>query len=157
MSICTMFSCTKNDDVVSNSNNNQQTGTYIDLGLSSGTKWKISDEKNPNDVEHGYFTYSESIAKFGNKLPTLEQWMELINECDWSGTKVIGPNGGSIRLTAVGYRNCKGSVLMGQFGHYWSYTPSGEGKAWFLNICPTSRSMQDISQCFGQSVRLVQN
>lgn len=84
---------------------------YIDLGLPSGTLWKIKNET-------GYYTYDKAMSLFGN-LPTLEQILELKSECQWtingSGYKVTGPNGNSIVLSAGGRGPNAGSVSLWLF------------------------------------------
>lgn len=129
---------------------------YVDLGLSSGTKWKSVNEK-------GFYTYDRAKRNFGSRLPTREQWMELRNECDWiwkgMGFKVIGPNGKSITLPAAGYRCCNGDDvdLVGDNGFYWSSTPDGSENACFLYSCPDEVRLMNSIRCFGLSVRLVLN
>lgn len=51
---------------------NQQ---FIDLGLPSGTLWAAENEE-------GYFTFNEAVDKFGNSMPTKEQFEELIEHTD---------------------------------------------------------------------------
>lgn len=137
------------------------TGEYVDLGLPSGTKWKTENEKNPNDAEHDFYTYEEAVAKFGNKLPTKEQFEELKDSCIWSwtgdGYKVYGPNGDSITLPAAGYRNCNGNVNReGTDGCYWSSsTPYDPDYAWYITFYSTYVYTDIGYRCYGQSVRLV--
>lgn len=139
-----------------------QAQSYVDLGLSSGTKWKTSNEKNSVGAEYAFFYYYEATAKFGNNLPSREQWMELVNECEWTwtgmGYKVVGPNGNFISLPAAGIRDCDGSVGgTGTNGEYWSSTLSSES-AWSIDFYQGSVKMYDDTwRCIGQSVRLVQN
>ena len=90
---------------------------YVDLGLPSGTLWKNANEGGDN----ARYTYDEAVSRWGSKLPTKEQLVELKNKCRWKwttrkgvkGYKVIGPNGKSIFLPATGYRDCNGNVLQG--------------------------------------------
>lgn len=143
-------------------NGNEVPGKYVDLGLSSGTGWKTVNEENAADAEHEFFTYQEAIAAYGNKLPSREQWMELVNECSWSwagmGYKVVGPNGKSISLPAAGFCSCEGSVdLVGSDGVYWTSTPNGSDDAWGLGFSSEGVDMDYDSRCYGCSVRLVQN
>ena len=69
---------------------------YVDLGLTSGTKWKTTNETRPNDT-CDFYTYDEAVAKFGDNLPTIEQFLEIGNECRWtftdSGYVAVGKNG----------------------------------------------------------------
>ena len=113
-------------------------GDYVDLGLSSGTKWKALNEYNPNDA-NGFYTYEEATSLFGKNLPTKVQWMELINECKWTwsgmGYKVVGANGNSITIPAEGVPAVSGGEIMdvGTVGYYWSSTPY-DSKCWLLVI-----------------------
>lgn len=166
LSICVVFSCTRDDDEtnsggVSNSGA-ESNDTYVDLGLPSGTKWKASNEINAADAQYDFFTYDEAVSRFGNRLPTKEQCEELNAVCQWmwngSGYRVTGPNGNYIVLPAAGYRNCSGSVsIVGSNGLYWSSTPEVSGGAWGLYFGSGSVRMVYGSRCYGFSVRLVQD
>ena len=129
---------------------------WVDLGLPSGTLWKNKNEK-------GFYDYDAAVHSFGSKLPTKEQLEELKNSCKWiwtgSGFKVVGPNGVSIVLPADGYRGCGGRVGgVGSYGSYWSSTPYDSGIAWGLDFeTGVVYSMDELSRCCGQSVRLVCN
>ena len=135
------------------------TGNYVDLGLSSGTKWKNANEMSPDD-ENGFYDYDLAMSLFEKNMPTKEQWMELVNECTWSwtgmGYKVTGPNVKSIVLPAAGYRSCNGSVCdVGSDGDYWSSTPSGPEDTWDLAFDLGEVYMDFSLRCRGLSVRLV--
>ena len=128
----------------------------VDLGLPSGTLWKDKNE------EGGFYTYDQAVSKFGDKLPTKEQFEELKNSCQWtwngSGYKVVGPSGNSIVLPAAGYRGSDGSVhSVGSGGYYWSSTPDGSEYAWNLRFISGRLYMGNYSRCCGLSVRLVQD
>ena len=127
---------------------------YVDLGLSSGTYWKETNES-------GFYNYDNAVSKFGNKLPTKEQLEELKNECEWTwtgnGYKVTGPNGESITLPAAGFRYCNGDVYdVGTRGRYWSSTPYASDLAWCLYFNSSGVNMSLSYRCRGRSVRLVQ-
>ena len=94
---------------------------FIDLGLKSGTLWKIRNEKG------GLCTYDIAKARlrFENKLPTKEQFEELKSSCQWEwtgdGYKVTGPNGNSIFMPAEGRINSFDDLFgVGTLGCYWS-------------------------------------
>lgn len=132
----------------------------VDLGLPSGTLWKDKNE------EGGFYTYEQAKNKFGVKIPTEEQYEELINKCQWSwigsGYKVTGPNGNSIVLPASGaIQDCyvnKEVQYVGELGMYWSSTPNDSGNAWALGFDRATGEHVDIHKCcYGFSVRLVQN
>ncbi len=86
---------------------------YVDLGLPSGTLWR-------NNNEPGYTTHEYAISRYEDKLPTIEQFNELLEECQWiwteNGYLITGPNGNSIFLHASGWpiedkpNNRKGSA-----------------------------------------------
>ena len=62
------------------------------------------------------------------RMPTLEEQMELLDECIWkwtelngiNGYRVTGPNGNSIFLPAAGYRYGTELGRRGAHGAYWS-------------------------------------
>lgn len=132
---------------------------YVDLGLPSGTLWKNQNEGR----DYARYTYDSAVSKFGNKLPTKEQFEELKNECEWSwigsGYKFTGSNGVSIILPAAGLRTCNGDVKeVGTGAHYWSSTPYGSDYAWGLRLWSRAILLDyHHDRCEGRSVRLVQN
>lgn len=94
---------------------------FINLGLSSGTLWS-------NINEEGYFTFDETNDRFGDNVPTIGEWMELINNCKWvwdfynNQMIVIGKNGNKITFPITGCQIGK-RVYIPYFnfsGHYWS-------------------------------------
>lgn len=141
----------------SNTKQNKQTHQeYVDLGLPSGTLWKSSNEKG------GFVSYDEAISKYGDKLPTLEQWEELKGMCSWTwtgkGYKVTGDNGNSITLPAAGYRYCSGNMNgVGSYGDYWSSAYKDSDDAWSLSFYSGGVGMYNNKRCHGFSVRLVQD
>ncbi len=161
-----LVQCTKNNEAPDNGNTNTQVDTvgdndYVDLGLISMTLWKATNEKNPADEKHGFYTYEEAVAKFGKNLPTKEQFEELKNSCSWVWNslgiyKVFGPNGNYILLPASGCRDCNGEVAYNRtYGFYWSSTPDSPTKAWYLNFYSNEIYMYNNSRCYENSVRLV--
>lgn len=133
---------------------------YVDLGLRSMTMWKRNNEMNVTD---GFFTYDEAIAAFGNNLPTMEQFLELKSSCKWvwfsvGFYKVFGPNKNYIILPAAGFRDCEGEFCYARsYGFYWSSTPDGSTKAWYMNFYSDAVYMYNYNRCYANSVRLVKN
>lgn len=117
-------------------------GEFVDLGLSSGTKWKTENEFNPADSAYGFYRYAEAVRLFGSYLPTKQQWEELKNECtftiiDDSWTRITGPNGNSIMVRKMGYRGTDNKVCKENegVGYYWTSTYNSENnRAWFIEI-----------------------
>lgn len=99
-----------------------QNQDYVDLGLPSGTLWKVSNES----ILYGR---DAAVQKFGNKLPSSSQIAELSSHCTWtwmgSGYKVTGPNGRFIVLPAMGWGNCENNDVeqYGNVGEYWVFSP----------------------------------
>lgn len=128
---------------------------FIDLGLPSGTLW--ADEN-----EEGYYTFDEAAEKYGDNLPTREQFMELEAQCQWEWVgdryKVTGTNGNTIVLSADGFHIYDGYVYdIGSIGLYWSSTPNGSDNAWGLDFSFNGVCILNGNRCYGRSVRLVKN
>ena len=126
---------------------------YIDLGLPSGTLWAVENEE-------GLYNYKDAVAKYGDSLPTREQWEELMNQCKWkwngSGYEVTGPNGKSIVLPAMGIRYDDGYVDdVGSIGNYRSSTPNGSDYGWCINFNSRNMYLNFYVRYYGESVRLV--
>lgn len=111
---------------------------YVDLGLPSGTYWK---DKN----ENGYYEKEEAIRLFGGRMPTREQFEELITYCEWSFSgwgvsdeyyRVTGPNGNSIVLPLAGEILIENDSRYGygQSGTYWSSTKGESGEPYKLSL-----------------------
>ena len=138
----------------------ESVGGFVDLGLPSGTLWKYKNETD-RDMDWDHFTYDNAVKVFGKSLPTREEWDELTDECEWTfldnGFMVVGPNGNSIILQNMGYRDCNwGLNGSGAEGYFWSGTPDGSDKAWALLFMGEQKVVGDGNdRCFGFSVRLV--
>ena len=133
---------------------------WVDLGLPSGTLWR------DRNAEGGLYTYYQAVAKFGNQLPTKEQFAELKEYCScyWTGNgfNVVGKNSETLFFPACGittYGNERPHDV-GNNGYYWSLTPynskGGDDHQYILRFessyfAPTS----DIDRRNSISVRLV--
>ena len=131
---------------------------YIDLGLPSCTLW--ADEN-----AEGYYAFDEAKKKFRESLPTIEQWQELIDNCEWlwdlkkKQMVVIGKNGNKIILPAAGGRDGINLYGVGSNGYYWSssiYTDR-QGYAYYVHFYSGGVYRFDCSRFSGQSVRLIKN
>ncbi len=155
--VTTGKSVVEKDAIEAERQNLLNSGVVVNLGLPSKTLWYAKNEGGDN----ARYTYDEAVSKFGNKLPSNEQFQELMDRCIWtwtgSGCKVVGPNGNSIYFPAAGDRSCRGSVSrVGSSGHYWSSTPCS-GFAYCLDINSDEVHMFYDFRCYGRSVRLVQD
>ena len=126
---------------------------YVDLGLS--VYWKNSNES-------GYYTYDEAVERFGNRMPTKEQYDELSQKCEWKwngskkGYDIKGPSGNSIFLPAAGCRECDGNVEeVGIHGCYWLFSPLENGFAQGISFRASNRLRFEYEHCCGHPVRLV--
>ena len=129
----------------SNTNNEivyWQNQEYVDLGLPSGTLW-ATENAGGDGV---YYTYAEAVSKFGNNLPTKEQFEELHEKCTFQltsfGYRIVGPNKNSIYLPLEGSRQ-----------GYW-YNKSNKGNMHGLFF---SSGVNELGSNYGFSVRLVKD
>lgn len=141
---------------------------YVDLGLTSGTKWNTVNETKSSDKD-GLYRYDDAISLFGDNLPTNAQWEELQEECTWTwidstGYEIVGPNGNSIILHAAGYNNGKVGIYTGTRGGYWSAIPTissveTSGRIFFYLLFNSNGVSKDTddSGAYHLSVRLVEN
>lgn len=156
---CLLTACKENNSP----NNNEE--SYVDMGLTSGTLWKTHNEVNTNNA-YGLFTFQEAVNKFGQQVPTKEQWQELLDECTWSwtyeGFKVLGRNKNFIIIPAEGAMDDMDTEPygIGEDGNYWTSAPSGTKDAWAFEFEESGRDMgidNNLSQNTRISVRLVQD
>lgn len=166
----TMPRCAKNDGCPGSNGGNPGnivdtvvSDEYVDLGLRSMTLWKNANEPNEADPGNGLYTYDEAITAFGSKLPTREQFVELQQSCKWNWVDagyyiVVGPNKNHITMPAAGFRDCQGGFYYSRsYGFYWSSTPDGPTKAWYLNFYSGEVYLYKDKRCYANSVRLVKN
>lgn len=75
---------------------------YIDLGLPSGNLWASENEE-------GCYKFVDAPVKFGDNLPTKEDFEELISHCwkrwddERKGLEFMGNNGAKIFFPVQGY------------------------------------------------------
>lgn len=139
---------------------------YVDLGLPSGTYWKKGNVGGDSYIyrkSNYYYTYQEAVKKFGNNLPTKEQYDELLKYCKWernlkdndNGYRVVGPNGNFIIMERVGYRTIAGYVTDVEWhAQYWTSTPN-DSEAWGFCIFGFNYHLCSCSKNEGHAVRLV--
>ena len=108
--------------------------TYKWCDGSSKTLTKYNNNSDYGTVDNkSILEASDDVAhvKLGGKwrMPTEEEWRELINNCTWTWTSLNGVNGRlatskkngvSLFFPAAGYKYSLGFKQEGVWGHYWS-------------------------------------
>ena len=99
------------------------------------------------------------------RMPTREEFKELLDKCRWSwttegghaGYKVTGPNGRSIFLPAAGFRFGSSLYGAGEVGYYWSSSldASDSYGASLLYFSSGNHGGYNYGRGSGQSVRSV--
>ncbi len=148
--------CEKNEPNANNHDTKNDTKEAVDLGLS--VKWATCNVGATKPEEYGNYyawgevspktNYDESTYTFSGRpdvlsatndaasqnwgdnwrMPTIDEWQELIDNCTWTwttkkgvnGFKVKATNGNSIFLPAAGFRGIGGLNYAGLGGYYWS-------------------------------------
>lgn len=147
--------------------NVQAQNEFVDLGLS--VTWATCNVGANSPGENGeYYTFDNALAleNNGERLPTKEEFQELIDNCTWLWTEegVHGymatskKNGNSIFLPAASTRYGTSVELVGSHGGYWSSsTDDGSDFVAFLYFCIFDVSVGFDDRNLGRSVRLVQD
>lgn len=99
------------------------------------------------------------------RMPTNDEFQELIENCTWKwtdksgvkGYKVTGPNGKSIFLPVAGYRYGSDVSNVYYCGYYWSVTKYDSSSAYYLFFSVREQNMYDCNRDREQSVRLVKD
>ena len=135
-------------------------GDYIKYCTNSS--YGTIDNKTVLDLEDDA-AYVNMGAEW--RMPTEDEFYELISECSWTwtiqkgtkGCRVTGPNGNSIFLPAAGYSYDGSLINAGSGGYYWSafLYDRYPGNAWYLGIYPSDRGTNKISRYSGHTVRAV--
>lgn len=147
--------------------NVQAQNEFVDLGLS--VTWATCNVGANSPEENGeYYTFDNALAleNNGERLPTKEEFQELIDNCTWLWREegVHGymatskKNGNSIFLPAASTRYGTSVELVGSHGGYWSSsTDDGSDFVAFLYFCIFDVSVGFDDRSLGRSVRLVQD
>ena len=138
---------------------------YIDLGLPSGNLWANCNVGADKPHECGiYYNYREipNLQTSEELLPFKEDWEELINNCTWiwfpqrgvNGYIVIGPNGTSIFLSAVGSSSLSSPTIVGEDCYYWSFT-NNHDYTYYLYLCQHYYCVDQNGRGGGHPIRLI--
>lgn len=132
--------------------------------------WGTVDNKTKLDPEDDV-----AHVKWGDgwRMPTMQEFEELLDECDWRwlsvngiyGYRVTGPNGNSIFLPAAGYCYGEGHAIPafpkseGYIGDYWSATLFDDSDcAYILEFNNKGNFILNCSnRYFGHTVRPVKD
>ena len=103
------------------------------------------------------------------RMPTKDEFDNLVEKCDWTWTTRNGKNGYVVRgrgnyasksifLPCAGYGERSSLNAAGVFGYYWSSVPDSVGLnvSWGLSIDASSYYMHNYRRTLGHSVRPVQ-
>lgn len=96
---------------------------YIDLGLPSRTLWSSDYEKDGEELLYLPYERAEYL-----KIPTKEQWEELMNQCEWTieadrdydfvRAKFVGPNGNILVFEKTGKEFAK-EITDNWHAYFW--------------------------------------
>lgn len=130
----------------------------------------IKQQPSPVEIDNKIISgtsYDAASIVLGSKwsLPTESQFNELVASCNWewqnidgvNGYLVIGPNGNSIFLPAVGCVLGSGIKYYGQFGYYWTGEahPTNSSYAKELLIGINQINVESGRKNVGRSIRPV--
>lgn len=100
------------------------------------------------------------------RMPTIDEWTELAQQCTWiwttqngiNGYRITADNGNSIFLPAAGWRSNAELDSVGSLGHYWASSrhENGTPYAWYVDFDMGSVNwLNNGRRMFGHSVRPV--
>lgn len=144
---------------------------FVNLGMSSDTKWAVFNMELDGQSNHiAWDSLLEKVSEeWGSdwRLPSREDWEELMEECFWSwdiqkgmqGMLVKGPNGNTIFLPADGYMAQGNLMSFNDYGAYWTsdMAPSNPGCSWCLFFGMDFVYWNPLYQICQASVRPVSN
>ena len=158
-------------------NRPEETGYYYAWGETTPNKvlYDATTYTAPNVSNISGTEYDAAYTTSGGKcrIPTYDEFLELINYCTWeytqvnsiNGYKVIGANGNSIFLPFVGGKEDNYNVGYSEYGYsgqgfYVSGTafPYNSAYNWYLYMDTDPRfGMYGYNKTRGQTIRPVQN
>ena len=146
-------------------------GNYYAWGETKTKSSYTADNSRTYEVSmsdiSGNIRYDAATANWGGgwRMPTKEEFEELLDKCNWqwssqggrNGYKVTGPNGNSIFLPAAGWRFGTSLNYAGDSGLYWSSTPDGSNTlhAYRLDFGSGRHGVGWNYRSYGRSVRPV--
>lgn len=132
---------------------------YVDLGLPSGTLWATDYEEL--DGKRLYLPYCEAEKM---KLPTKEQWEELLSNCIWrykpessscfGGTMCAGPNGKELWFVNTGRKQFESESISGDT-YFWLEDNNNSNYKSVANLYHNGRTINTSFSGYKLPVRLV--
>ena len=121
----------------------EEFGHYFAWGETETKNEYTKENSSTYDISmsdiSGNAQYDAATANWGGnwRIPTYDEFEELINNCQWvwltkngvKGYNIEGPNGNSIFLPAAGYRSGT-SFNDVKEGYYWTSTPYEKKYDW---------------------------
>lgn len=99
------------------------------------------------------------------RIPTRDEFEELLNKCTWewfvykgvNGYKITGTNGNSIFLPAAGYKHGMTHDNPESYGVYWSSTSynADQGYAWNIFFSNSGHGLYNSGRTNGMTIRPV--
>ena len=147
-------------------------GNYYAWG-ETNTKPEYTEKNSKTDGNSSYdhdiggdVSTDAARANWGDKwrLPTKEEFKELMDNCEWEWTTQGGhkgykvtskKNGASIFLPAAGNRLGSSRTFADEWGGYWTSTPREGIGAWYLLFSSTTHIPDGSRRYYGRSVRPV--
>lgn len=134
--------------------------------------YKVSSKKLMKEGiidETGTLTKNHDVAHViwgeGWRIPTIEEWGELIDKCNWNfaafngvnGYLVTGPNNNMIFLPAAAFMQNTSVDNVGDFGDYWSSSVVNElsGNAYSMGYSSKSYGRRRYARYAGRTIRAV--
>lgn len=134
---------------------------FIDLGLPSGNLWATVNEVAENG-QPMYSAFNKAVETYGNNLPTIDDWQELIDNVPhlWDkqrqGLLFIARNGNELFLPALGSTDSGSSKVVHKgSGLYQSASSYSFGFSNYLIFDKGRTDIWGYHWDFGLSVRLI--
>jgi hypothetical protein len=130
---------------------------YVDLGLPSGTLWAKDYERVDSKLRYLPFDQAKKYS-----IPTMEQWEELCNKCQWVNDNgsfaCVGVNGNSIYFDCTGYIKVTQQITEPRTVKYWICSDGNECKAACLSSGnQVLRNTNPFFSGFKLPIRLIRN
>lgn len=118
---------------------------YVDLSLPSGTLWATENETG--NYFHGLYDYDEAVEDFGDRLPTKDDWQELLDNVPHSfnkeraGLLFTAGNGNELFLPITGFSSDSNTFETHYYGYYLSATPTDQQSVYSLYFDQSTASI----------------